>query len=229
MFELLQSMSNVISSNLFIAPLVSLLAGFLSALLPCSLSQLPLLIAYLGGYEKEKKNQAIKYSIYYALGNTIVFITLGIVSALLGKGVSLLSKKVYIILGVLMLLIFLQMIGVINLIPNNIKKPTTTKKGILGALILGIIGGFFTSPCSTPVLLAILSFVVSTRNILLGALMLLCYSLGNSIVLIIVGSSITLADKITNSDKMSIIGKVINLILAILILLLGLYMLYLGF
>lgn len=229
MFDILENMSMVISNNLYIAPFVCLIAGLLSALLPCSLTQLPLLIAYLGGYESDNKKKSVKYSIFYAIGNSLVFIVLGLLSALIGKSFSILSKKIYIILGILMIIIFLQMINVINIIPKGLKKPTTDKKGALGALILGIIGGFFTSPCTTPVLLAILSYVVSTQNIILGAIMLLFYSIGNGIVLVVVGSSLKIADKLSSSSKMLVVGKIINAMLAILILALGLYLLYLGF
>lgn len=229
MFDILENMSMVISNNLYIAPFVCLVAGLLSALLPCSLTQLPLLIAYLGGYESDNKKKSVKYSIFYAAGNSVVFIVLGLLSALIGKSFSILSKKIYIILGILMIIIFLQMINVINIIPKGLKKPTTDKKGALGALILGIIGGFFTSPCTTPVLLAILSYVVSTQNIILGAIMLLFYSIGNGIVLVVVGSSLKIADKMSSSSKMLVVGKIINAMLAILILALGLYLLYLGF
>lgn len=229
MFDILENMSMVISNNLYIAPFVCLIAGLLSALLPCSLTQLPLLIAYLGGYESDNKKKSVKYSIFYAAGNSVVFIVLGLLSALIGKSFSILSKKIYIILGILMIIIFLQIINVINIIPKGLKKPTTDKKGALGALILGIIGGFFTSPCTTPVLLAILSYVVSTQNIILGAIMLLFYSIGNGIVLVVVGSSLKIADKLSSSSKMLVVGKIINAILAILILALGLYLLYLGF
>lgn len=229
MFDILENMSMVISNNLYIAPFVCLVAGLLSALLPCSLTQLPLLIAYLGGYESDNKKKSVKYSIFYAIGNSVVFIVLGLLSALIGKSFSMLSKKIYIILGILMIIIFLHMINVINIIPKGLKKPTTDKKGSLGALILGIIGGFFTSPCTTPVLLAILSYVVSTQNIILGTIMLLFYSIGNGIVLVVVGSSLKIADKLSSSSKMLVVGKIINAILAILILALGLYLLYLGF
>ncbi len=229
MFDILENMSMVISNNLYIAPFVCLVAGLLSALLPCSLTQLPLLIAYLGGYESDNKKKSVKYSIFYAIGNSVVFIVLGLLSALIGKSFSILSKKIYIILGILMIIIFLQMINVINIIPKGLKKPTTDKKGALGVLILGIIGGFFTSPCTTPVLLAILSYVVSTQNIILGAIMLLFYSIGNGIVLVVVGSSLKIADKLSSSSKMLVVGKIINAMLAILILALGLYLLYLGF
>lgn len=229
MFDILENMSMVILNNLYIAPFVCLIAGLLSALLPCSLTQLPLLIAYLGGYESDNKKKSVKYSIFYAIGNSVVFIILGLLSALIGKSFSILSKKIYIILGILMIIIFLHMINVINIIPKGLKKPTTDKKGSLGALILGIIGGFFTSPCTTPVLLAILSYVVSTQNIILGAIMLLFYSIGNGIVLVVVGSSLKIADKLSSSSKMLVVGKIINAILAILILALGLYLLYLGF
>lgn len=46
----LQALGMAISNNSWIAPLLVLLAGVLTSFTPCSLSSIPLVVGYVGGY-----------------------------------------------------------------------------------------------------------------------------------------------------------------------------------
>jgi len=45
----LQTLSEILSQNLWIGLLISLAAGLLTSFTPCSLSSVPLIIGYVGG------------------------------------------------------------------------------------------------------------------------------------------------------------------------------------
>ena len=45
----LSQMAEVIGNNMWLAPLLALLAGILTSVTPCSLSSVPLIIGYVGG------------------------------------------------------------------------------------------------------------------------------------------------------------------------------------
>ena len=49
--SILRSMADAISGGGITAPLIALAAGIITAVTPCSLSQLPLVLAYVGGEE----------------------------------------------------------------------------------------------------------------------------------------------------------------------------------
>ncbi len=85
------------------------------------------------------------------------------------------------------------------------------------------------SPCSAPILVAMISIVSISKNILFSVIVLVSYGIGNSLITLIFGSFIYLCDKIVNSKKYEIVGKILNYILIIFIFCLALYMFYLGF
>lgn len=159
--NLFAGLSEVLSQNLWIGLLVSLVAGLLTSFTPCSLSSVPLIIGYVGGYTDNKK-RAFFYSLMFCLGMAIVFTALGVVAALVGRLFLGIQMYWYIILGILMLVMALQMWGIINIFPQKCGVSSKSKmKGAIGAFIMGMIGAIFASPCSTPVLIAITA-VVST-------------------------------------------------------------------
>lgn len=85
------------------------------------------------------------------------------------------------------------------------------------------------SPCSTPIIIAMVSILSISKNILFSVIVLLFYGIGSSLITLIFGSFIYLSDKMINSKKYEIAGKILNVILTMLIFCLALYMFYLGF
>lgn len=228
MESLIHNFSIFLSNNVWFALITAFLAGIVSSFSPCVLSTIPLIVGYVGGYAKKDKKLAYWYSLIFCLGIIITFTLLGIASALLGRLFTGAGRWWYIILGIIMLVVGLQLIGVIEFGNNSCKVPNR-RKGIAGAFFLGILGGVLSSPCSTPILAAILAYVASKGNILLGVLMLMLYSIGHCILIFMAGTSIGLVEEISNSSKTIFIGKILKIILAIVIFVAGFYLLYLGF
>ncbi len=227
MNEIITKGINLMGYNIFLALLISFLGGIISSFSPCVLSSIPLIIGYVNKYSKNDKKTAFKYSLFFSLGIIITFTTLGIISSLVGKFFTSGGKLWYLLLGATMLFVGLQIIGVIEPKNKTCKVPKKGK-GILGAFFLGILGGVLSSPCSTPVLIAILAFVGSKGNILLGFLMLLLYSVGHCFVIILSGTSLGFVESLSQSSKASKVNNLLKIILGIIILAIGLYLIYLG-
>ncbi|HEX3021132.1 MAG TPA: cytochrome c biogenesis protein CcdA, partial [Lachnospiraceae bacterium] len=104
-----------------------------------------------------------------------------------------------------------------------------TRKGYIGAFIAGILGGIFSSPCSTPVLIALLAIVAGKGSIVWGITLLLLYSIGHAILSVIAGTSIGFVQKLSGSKKYGHFSKILKIIMGLAILLIGFYMFYLGF
>jgi len=135
----------------------------------------------------------------------------------------------YIILGVLMVLMALQTWGIFEIIPSSYLISKNTKKGFAGAFIAGILGGVFSSPCSTPVLIALLAIVAGKGSIVWGILLLMLYSIGHGILAIIAGTSIGFVQKLSSSERYGKASTILKIVMGALILLIGFYMFYLGF
>lgn len=225
----LETLSTLIKGNLWLAPVLAIVAGVLTAFTPCSLSTIPLVVAYVGGTADNDTKKSFRLSLVFSLGMAVTFTVLGVVASLAGKLIGRAASWWYIVLGVLMALMALQTWEVFNFIPSTFLISKNKKRGYIGSLFAGILGGIFSSPCATPVLIALLALVASQGKIFWGVLLLLLYSVGHSILVLIAGTSIGFVKKITTSEKYGRASKVIKIVLGTLILLLAFYMFYLGF
>lgn len=229
MTALLEMLSEAIAQSGWFAPLLALFAGMLTSFTPCSLSSIPLVIGYVGGTGQRDMKRAFWLSLTFAAGTALTFTVLGVTASLAGKMISNSASWWYIVLGVLMVLMALQTWDIFEIIPSSYLISKNRKKGYIGAFIAGILGGIFSSPCSTPVLIALLAIVAGKGSILWGILLLLLYSIGHGILAIIAGTSIGFVQKLTSSKKYNKASTVLKIVMGALILLIGFYMLYLGF
>ena len=227
--DLLKTLSLLIKQNMYFAPLLALAAGVLTSLTPCALSGIPLVIGYVGGMGSNNTKKAFMLSLVFAVGSAVTFTALGTVASLLGMLMGTSSKWWYIALGVLMVLMALQTFELYNFIPSTYLISKNNKKGYVGAFIAGVLGGIFSSPCATPVLIVLLGLVARSGNVAWGVLLLLLYSVGHSFLILIAGTSIGFVKKLTQSGKYKVFATAFKYILGLAILLIAFYMFYLGF
>jgi len=229
MTEILQSISLLIENNVWLAPFLAFAAGALTSLTPCSVSSVPLVIGYVGGSAGSDTRKAFRLSLVFVLGSALTFTALGTAASTAGMFFMGAASWWYLILGSLMVLMALQTWGIFEIIPSSYLISKNRKKGYLGAFIAGILGGIFSSPCSTPVLIALLAIVAGKGSIIWGASLLILYSIGHGLLALAVGTSFSFAQKLSENIEESRAGSIIKLALGAVILLAGLYMLYLGF
>jgi cytochrome c-type biogenesis protein len=166
-------------------------AGLLTSLTPCMLSMLPITIGYIGGYEAKSRLQAATQSLWFSLGLATTLAILGILAAVLGKvygqigiGLPIAVSLIAIIMGLNLLEALplqLPSIDTMGWIPQNIPNGVRS-------YLLGLTFGLVASPCSTPVLAALLAWVSTTGNPILGSFLLLAYTMGYVAPLILAGT-----------------------------------------
>lgn len=225
----LSKIAEIIGNNIWLAPLLSILAGVLTSVTPCSLSSIPLIVGYVGGVGEKSTKKAFTYSAVFSIGTAVAFVTLGIIATSAGKLMGTSSPAWYSILGALMVLMALQTWEIFNFIPSTNLLSKNRKRGFIGAFIAGILGGVFSSPCSTPVLIALLAIVAGKGNTLWGILLMLLYSIGHSALVIVAGTSVGFVQKINNSERYKTVAKVLKVVMGTAILLIGFYMFWLAF
>ncbi len=225
----LEWLSRTITQSIWLAPFIALLAGLLTSVTPCSLSSIPLVIGYVSGAGNKDTKRSFRLSLVFALGMAITFTVLGTLASLFGRLMQGTGQWWYIVLGVLMVLMALQTWEVFNFIPSTYLMSKNKKRGYVGALLAGILGGVFSSPCSTPVLIVLLGIVARSGNVVWGILLLLLYSVGHSVLVLIAGTSYGFVQKLTQNEKYGNFSKFLKYVVGGLILLIGLYMFWLGF
>ncbi len=222
-------LSDLIIESSWVAPLLALLAGLLTSFTPCALSSVPIIIGYVGGIGEDNTKRAFRLSLTFAIGSGITFTVLGGMATIAGNLIGTQSTWWYLILGVLMMLMALQTWEIYEIIPSSYLTSRNTKKGYLGALIAGILGGIFSSPCSTPVLIALLAVVAGSGSFAWGIVLLLLYSIGHGILAVICGTSIGFVQKISQNVKYGKISRILKIVMGGVITLIGFYMFYLAF
>lgn len=226
---LLSDISFMIGQNLWIAPLAALVAGLLTSVTPCALSSVPLVIGYVGGTGQRETARSLQLSIAFAIGMAVTFTILGTAASLLGKLMQGTGSWWYIVLGILMVLMALQTWEIFNFIPSTYLTSANKRRGYVGAVFTGMLGGLFSSPCATPVLVALLTLVASSGNIAWGIFLLLMYSLGHSVLVIVAGTSVGFVRHLSTSEKYGKFSSALKYGMGSVLLLLGFYLLFLGF
>jgi len=227
--SILENISTMINESIWLAPILAVIAGIFTSLTPCALSSLPLVIGYVGGTKENNTKEAFKLSLTFAIGSAVTFTTLGTIASSAGKLIGISGKWWYIGLGILMILMALQTWELYNFIPSTYMISKNKKRRYAGAFLAGILGGIFSSPCGTPVLIALLAIVAGKGNIMWGMLLLLLYSFGHGILALFAGTSVGFVQKLSTNKNYSIFSKTLKLVMGSIILLIGFYMFYLGF
>jgi len=71
---------------------------------------------------------------------------------------------------------------------GNLREKIRTK-GLPGALLLGLVSGLVSSQCATPVLAAILTYVMAQKTgMVYGAVLLFIYALGRGVPILLAGT-----------------------------------------
>lgn len=227
--QLLNTLSGLIANNVWLAPVLALAAGILTSVTPCALSSVPLVIGYVGGSGSSDTQKAFKLSLTFAGGMAITFTALGTAALLLGKLMGTMNKWWYLALGILMVMMALQTWEIFEFIPSTYLTSKNTKKGYIGALIAGILRGVFSSPCATPVLVVLLGIVAGSGNVAWGVLLLLLYSIGHSVLVLVAGTSFGFVRRIIKSQKYGRCSSVLKIIMGMAIMAIALYMFNLSF
>ena len=185
----------VVSIQLTHLSIVSLgiifLAGLVTSLTPCMLSMLPITVGYIGGYESEGRLQAAAQSSWFALGLATTLAALGILATTIGKVYGQIGVGLPIVVSLVAIAMGLNLLEILPL-----RFPTLGATDWIGedlprgvrSYLLGLTFGLIASPCSTPVLATLLTWVATTQNLVLGGGLLIAYALGYVTPLVIAGT-----------------------------------------
>jgi cytochrome c-type biogenesis protein len=167
------------------------LGGFLASLSPCVYPLIPITAGFIGAASSGSRLKGFTLSLTYVTGIAITYSLLGLFASLTGQLFGRVSSYPLIHLGVGLVFIFfgLSMFDLFLLpLPNLVRLQVLKKQSHLSSLILGLSSGLVVGPCVTPVLGAILAYLVTKKNIFYGVFMLLSFSYGLGLIFIMVGT-----------------------------------------
>lgn len=224
----LNHLSHALSENHFLAYLGVFLGGIFSSSSPCVLATIPLVIGYVGGYSEGDRRKGFLYSLTFILGLSITFTILGAIASIVGGLFGIISRTWYFIVGGIAVVIGLHLIGLFewNLpIPVHLQPK---KRGILGAFLLGLFFGIVSSPCATPVLVLILTFVATKGEVVYGTSLLFIYALGHCALIFLAGTATGFVENFVKSKGISNVTAWGKRVGGSIVIFAGIYLFYLG-
>ena len=165
--------------------------GVLTSIGPCNMAMIPLIIGYVGGSRDLSRGRSFVLAATFATGLAITFMLLGVVVSFVGGLVGAGHAWFYYIVAGVCIVIGLQLLGVIHLpMPDFLaeQRQRIAWRGVPGALALGLVSGLVASQCATPVLAAILTYVMAEGAVAYGALLLFIYALGRGVPIMAAGT-----------------------------------------
>lgn len=201
--------------------LLSFLEGIMAFISPCLLPMLPVYLSYFAGQENDSRKTLIN-AVGFVSGFTILFTALGALAGNLGGMLNNYKSTLNLVCGGVMILFGLNFTGVIRLrFINNTMSVNTGSRGggFFPSIIFGAAFSVSWTPCVGTFLGSALMLAAQRGSGLRGVFMLLCFSLGLGIPLIICA---LLIDRFKGAfDFIKRHYRVINLVSGILLVILG--------
>ncbi len=215
-----QLINNGLNNPTPLTILIVFIGGLLTSLGPCSLSLLPITVAYLAGF-KNKQNPLQK-TFSFCSGIVISLVILGILSGFLGKIYGQLPGFFSIFISFLAIIMGLNLLGIFKFSLPSGPDPEIWKNKVppsLAPVSTGFAFGLASSPCTTPVLAVLLAWVAKQGNPLGGIIFLGSFAIGQIVPLFIAGS---FAASIPKLLSLRPIGKWVPPISGVILLTIGL-------
>lgn len=159
-------------------------AGLLSFASPCVLPMLPTFLLLLAGSSQEEdrgRRRLLGNTLAFLAGFTLVFLAMGATATVLGQLVLRYWKVLEKAAGVILILLGLFLSGLwtpLFLLRDRRPFLQQKKEGVLGSFFLGASFTLGWTPCTGPILTAILMAAGSQQTAQQGIFLLLAYALG---------------------------------------------------
>ena len=188
--ESLQILSNVSLAGFALVFVIGLVMAFN----PRSVMVIPVIVGYLVGPRKEEKEPpAWARALAFVLGMTAADVALGILFAYIGVKVgAIFGQRWEAVIGIILIFLGLRWLGVLRFRMVGLQMKAKKANSLAGAFFLGIPFSMSFCPFCTPILLTILTIAAATGKIWYSAVLMLFFSLGRGLPLLVAGVSVNL-------------------------------------
>ncbi len=201
---------------------ISFLEGIITFISPCMLPMIPVYISYFAGGSGGTK-RVIKNVLGFISGFTLIFILLGALAGSFGRLLIQYKTAVNIITGLIVILFGLNFLGVLKInIFKGVKGAGFKNLGFFSSLLFGAVFSLSWTPCVGAFLGSALMLVANRGSVLEGVVMLLLYSLGLGVPLLL---SAVLIDKLKGAFSfIKLHYGIINIVCGAFLIIIGVLM-----
>ncbi len=190
MILVLQEIVLAVSVDVLVQPLnwlavgTAFLTGFIFSFNPLSFAAIPVVLAYVT--HSQERKQALAFTLAFVAGLITTHVILGVAAALGGEWVkSIMGREWGLVLGPVLIILGLSWAGWLNIRLPGLGMRAKKVSGLWGAFFLGIPFAVAICPFCTPALLVALTSSAASGSVIYGFSLLLAFSLGRSIPILI--------------------------------------------
>jgi cytochrome c-type biogenesis protein len=215
------------------APAVAIIAavawGILSILLsPCHLASIPLIVGFIGQQQHMSARRALVISTAFALGILITIAGIGAVTAGAGRMMGDVGRYGNYVVAGIFFFVGLWLLDVIPLSFNAPGQVRMQRRGVLAAFILGLVFGIALGPCTFAYMAPMLAvtFKLAQSALGYGIALLLAYGVGHCSVIVLAGTFTEVVQNYLNWNERSGGAVILRKVCGVLVLLGGVYLIY---
>ena len=174
-----------------LAVLGCFLWGMVSVLFsPCHLASIPLMVGYVAGQGHEiQGREAAGYAGVFSLGLFLSIAVVGVICSLLGRMLGDISPLWGVPVGVLLVWLGLDLMGVAKCRLPGKTLSGFTMRGYRGAFILGGSYGILSGACTFGFIAPILAIITVQQRVVEGIALILFFALGHCLPIVLAGSA----------------------------------------
>ena len=204
--------------------MISFLEGIITFISPCLLPMLPIYISYFAGGRERTLKRTLTCALGFVLGFTAVFVAMGALAGTVGSFLTRYQITVNVISGLIVIFFGLNFLGVfkLNLFRGSQRQVDTSDLNFWSSALFGLVFSVGWTPCVGAFLGSALMLASQQGSVLVGTLMLLCYSAGLGIPFLL---SAVLIDRLRSAfDFIKRHYDVINKLCGYLLIVVGILM-----
>lgn len=189
----------ITGSSIWVAIGVFFLAGLALSLTPCVLPMVPILSGIIAGEgDNVSPVRGFTLALSYVMGMALVYTAAGVAAAAAGLQLQAMFNQpwVLVLFAGLFVLLALGMFGLYDLqMPSAIQSRLAAASGnqksgtMIGAFVMGALSALVVTACVAPALIAALTVMAQSGDMVRGGLALFAMSLGMGAPLLLVGAA----------------------------------------
>ncbi len=229
MEQLFTSLSHAVEG----APLLALGAAFVWGILsiilsPCHLASIPLIVGFISGQGRVSTARASGIATLFAVGMLVTIGAIGVITATAGRMMGDVGGWGNYFVAVIFFVVGLHLLGVIPMPWSGPGQVNMKRKGLLAALLLGLVFGVALGPCTFAYMAPMLAvtFKQAQTHSLYGASLLLAYGLGHCSVIVLAGTFTEVVQRFLNWNEQSKGVTVVKAVCGGLVIMGGVWLVY---
>lgn len=226
---LFTTLSHAVEGTAAIAVAASFVWGILSILLsPCHLASIPLIVGFIDQQGQMATRRAFAISTLFAVGILITIAAIGAITAAAGRMMGDIGRYGNYFVALIFFAVGLVLLDVIPMPFSGPGQVGMKRKGMLAAFILGLVFGIALGPCTFAYMAPMLgvTFKLAATSMVYGIILLAAYGVGHCSVIVFAGTFTEVVQRYLNWNEQSKGAATLKKICGGLVLLGGVYLIY---